>query len=344
MTRLYQVDPLADPRWEELLQHHPASTIFHTPEWLTALRESFGYEPVVLTSSEPGGPLSNGLPFCRVRSWLTGSRLVSLPFSDHCEPLGSGPEVAELLKALPAEVARERVNYIEIRPVCSPVPDSFGEAEVFYLHKLLLGPTAEEMFQNLHKSSVQRRIQKAERTGLRYEEGSSEWHLTEFYRLFVMTRKRLRLPPQPIEWFRKLLAYVKDRMRISVALHDGKAVASLLTLHYKSTVVYKYGGSNADLHNLGGVPFLFWNTILKAKQRGAEVFDFGRSDLHATGLITFKNRWGTAVTPLVYWRCGKMRQHKWEERSKLRILQSCARILPANLMVRIGNTLYRHIG
>jgi hypothetical protein len=27
------------------------------------------------------------LVFCRVRSWLTGRRSISLPFSDHCEPL-----------------------------------------------------------------------------------------------------------------------------------------------------------------------------------------------------------------------------------------------------------------
>lgn len=343
-TRLHQVDPLTDARWKEFVERHPASTIFHTPEWLRALRESFGYEPVVLTSSGPGEQLGNGLPFCRVRSWLTGTRLVSLPFSDHCEPLGTGLEVCELLQALPGEVTRERVNYIEIRPILTPVPDGYGEAEVFCLHKLDLSPTSEEIFQKLHKSSVQRRIRKAERGELQYDEGTSEWHLKEFYRLFVMTRKKLRLPPQPIDWFRKLLVCLKERMKISVVLHDGNVIASLISLHYKNTTIYKYGGSNAELHSLAGVPFLFWKAILAAKQRGAQTFDFGRSDLHATGLITFKNRWGTTVTPLVYWRCGKMRQHKWEDRNKLRILQSCARILPTNLMVRIGNTLYRHIG
>ena len=33
------------------------------------------------------GELANGIVFCRVESRLTGRRLVSLPFSDHCDPL-----------------------------------------------------------------------------------------------------------------------------------------------------------------------------------------------------------------------------------------------------------------
>ncbi len=41
----------------------------------------------VLTTCAPDAPLTDGVVFCEVDSWLTGRRLVSLPFSDHCEPL-----------------------------------------------------------------------------------------------------------------------------------------------------------------------------------------------------------------------------------------------------------------
>ena len=43
--------------------------------------------------SPPDEPLENGFLFCRVESWLTGRRLVSLPFSDHCEPLCKGKKI-----------------------------------------------------------------------------------------------------------------------------------------------------------------------------------------------------------------------------------------------------------
>ena len=84
---VYQIDPLRDPRWSRLVESHPASSVFHTQAWLEALRRTYNYEPVVLTTPRNGEPLENGFVLCKVSSWLTGNRLVSLPFSDHCQPL-----------------------------------------------------------------------------------------------------------------------------------------------------------------------------------------------------------------------------------------------------------------
>ena len=79
MTELYQIDPVGDPRWSEFLEKHPCASVFHTPGWLEALRRTYGYEPIAYTSSPYGGEIRNGLVFCRIDSWLTGRRLVSLP-------------------------------------------------------------------------------------------------------------------------------------------------------------------------------------------------------------------------------------------------------------------------
>src|SRR5579862_5526560 len=77
----YQLDPTQDPRWTELVGRHPKASVFHTVGWLKALRCTYGYEPVAFTTSPPSGGLKNGIVFCRINSWLTGKRLVSLPFS-----------------------------------------------------------------------------------------------------------------------------------------------------------------------------------------------------------------------------------------------------------------------
>ena len=82
-----RIQPLQDPRWAELVNRHPRSSVFHTVAWLEALHRTYGYQPVVYTTCPPGVALEDGLVFCRVTSWLTGRRLVSLPFSDHCDPL-----------------------------------------------------------------------------------------------------------------------------------------------------------------------------------------------------------------------------------------------------------------
>src|SRR5215469_3393094 len=84
---MYWNDPLRDDAWSSLVARHPHGSVFHTVSWLEALRRTYGYRPVVLTSHSPGAELVDGIPFCEVKSWISGSRLVSLPFSDHCEPL-----------------------------------------------------------------------------------------------------------------------------------------------------------------------------------------------------------------------------------------------------------------
>src|ERR1700704_4062180 len=107
------VNPLEDERWEALVQHHPQGSAFHTTGWLRALAETYGYQPFVLTTERAGECLKNGLLLCPVRSWLTGNRLVSLPFADHCDVLLEGPQQGtELGRWLQA--ATGAWNYIEL--------------------------------------------------------------------------------------------------------------------------------------------------------------------------------------------------------------------------------------
>src|SRR5262249_736506 len=115
---VYEVDPLQDPRWERLMARHARSSVFHSANWLRALHRAYGYEAFAISANHPDEELDNALAFCRVESRITGRRLVSLPFSDHCDPLVGGAEEFELLlthtRGL-AEAAKE--DYIEIRPV-----------------------------------------------------------------------------------------------------------------------------------------------------------------------------------------------------------------------------------
>ena len=88
---VYAVDPLTDGRWPTFVGEHPLASVFHTREWLEALRRTYGYAPVAYTTSPPADRLSNAIVLCEIRSWLTGRRMVSLPFADHCQPLIENP-------------------------------------------------------------------------------------------------------------------------------------------------------------------------------------------------------------------------------------------------------------
>src|SRR5580704_8875031 len=116
--KIYQIDPLTDSRWAELVQNHPRASVFHTVPWLKTLRRTYAYQPLVFTTSPPTSALKNGLVFCRVNSWLTGHRLVSLPFSDHCEPLcDSVEELNFLIRYLQAALDHRDWKHLELRPL-----------------------------------------------------------------------------------------------------------------------------------------------------------------------------------------------------------------------------------
>jgi hypothetical protein len=116
-TNVYEINPLSDPRWKVFVTGHPKASAFHTASWLRALHTAYGYEPVVITTSSPDTALTNGLAFCRIKSWLTGRRLVSLPFSDHAEPLADNSEqIDNLLFEMKRRVDVGQWKYVEIRP------------------------------------------------------------------------------------------------------------------------------------------------------------------------------------------------------------------------------------
>jgi hypothetical protein len=163
-TPVHTLDPLSDPRWDELASRHPRASIFHQRAWLEALARTYGYKPVVFTTSPASADLGNGLLFCQISSWITGKRVVSLPFSDHCEPLcDSAEEMKALVRHSQTEVDSHRWQYLELRPVDEEFGKASGEVGLqpigrYFHHVLDLKPAIEEIFQGFDKDSVQRRI------------------------------------------------------------------------------------------------------------------------------------------------------------------------------------------
>jgi len=349
----HEINPLTDPRWDRFLERNPHASLFHSAAWLEALRRTYGYQPVAYTTSDPHAELENALVFCRVESWLTGRRLVSLPFSDYCELLVSDlRELEVLLAGLESRARREKWRYIEIRPLDS-VEASEATRLVCYTqeytyHKLDLSPDLDTLFRNFHKNSTQRKVRRAERERMEYREGSLEL-LEDFYYLLVMTRRRHHVPPQPINWYRNLISCFGDALKIRMTFKDGRAIAGMLTLRYKDTMTYKYGGSEPDYNKFGSMHLLFWKAIQEAKDSRLSVFDFGRTDADQDGLVTFKERWGATRSRLIYSRYvlpGKAlgfldpATGNW----KTRLAKGLFARMPSSVLIAIGDRLYRHMG
>lgn len=363
---MYWIDPIGDQRWTQLVERHPQASVFHTASWLEALRRTYGYQPTALTSSPPGAALNDGIAFCEVKSWISGSRLVSLPFSDHCQPLlESGKGLGAFAAFLTDQCGRSGWEYVEIRPTgqaedLNVLAKHHGQEKLplgtdrfdcgfepfqeYYLHRIDLRPGLNTVFSNFHKSCIQRKIQRAEREGVEYEVGRSESTLRKFYQLLLLTRRRHGLPPQPLTWFRTLKDCLCNNVMIRIALKDGQPIAGVLTLLFKSTIVYKYGCSDAAFHSLGAMPMLFWKTIQEAQQQGATGFDLGRSDIDNQGLIDFKEHLGALCFKLTYFRLGSHDFQIPDPSARLRIVNAVFARMPGRLAQMAGRVIYRHIG
>ena len=349
MTGVYKIDPLRDPRWQAFVERHPSASVFHSVAWLTALRRTYGYNPVVFTTSSPTDELRNGLLFCRVRSWLTGPRMVSLPFSDYCEPLCDSGEFEFLVRYLQSALDHQKWRYLEIRLVNARFSRGAEEAgfrvkDKHLLHRVSLRSSLADLLRSFDKDSIQRRIRRAERGGLVERVGRSEPLLREFYGLFLLTRQRHYLPPQPYAWFQNMVQCLGEDLDIRTVYKDDVPVASILTLRFRGTVYYKYGCSNAKFNYLGATPFLLWRAMSEAKSSGATEFDLGRTEIGNAGLIAFKNKWARDPQALTYWKFPSSptdaNRFDWE----LKLAKQVFSLMPNRLLTATGRLLYPHIG
>lgn len=335
-----------DSRWEEFANRHPQASVFHQQGWLRALSLTYDYVPFVLTSASADEPLTDGVVLCRVSSWITGTRLVSVPFADHCEPLVTvDSDFSAFSDYFQKECRDRKLSYVELRPLTHKLgcECSFKPASAYWVHTLDTRPCLHQIARQLHKNSFQRKIHRAQREGLSHEVGVSSPLLDDFCRLLLITRRRHQLLPQPRRWFENLIACMGDRVQIRVTSKNGIAVAAMLTLRHGSCVVYKYGCSDHRFHNLGGMAFLFWKLIEECRASGIERIDLGRSDMTNEGLIAFKDRLGAKRELVTYYRYAEGNtnpERTWGVPGLPRLLA----LIPDAVLSTAGRLIYRHIG
>jgi lipid II:glycine glycyltransferase (peptidoglycan interpeptide bridge formation enzyme) len=240
------------------------------------------------------------------------------------------------------------MKYIEFRPLVKDGLsgiDSFSDTEQFCFHSIDLRNDIEVLYRDMHHSCIRRKIKRAEKEELVYEQGRSQALISKFRLLFLLTRRRHRLPPPPAAWFNNLAHFFGDKLTIHMVSKGDTPIASILTLTHKDVIVYKYGCSDASFSNLGGTPYLFWTVIQQAKEVGLREFDLGRSDYEDDGLIAFKGHLGAIATNLTYLRSSPLKPRRSASKSgTASLMRYTISRLPDPLLAGIGNILYRHMG
>jgi CelD/BcsL family acetyltransferase involved in cellulose biosynthesis len=291
---------LDDPRWSAFVHAWPDALPFHHPRWAGLLSSCYGYRPLALTLADGAGRIAAGLPVLEVGSRFGRRRWVSLPFTDACPPLVAHESAGRLADALVDELAARRVAVFELRaglPARARVHPHVAAVG----HRLRLADDPAEVARRFSKMH-QRNLRRAERSGVQVARGTSRQDVDGFYRLHLLTRRRLGLPIQPRRFFDLLAQEVLAAGLgfVLTARVGDVPVAAAVFLAWNGVLVYKYGASDTRYWGLRPNHALFWSAIRWGCEHGYRVLDWGRTDLADRGLREFKSGWGATEAPLTY--------------------------------------------
>jgi CelD/BcsL family acetyltransferase involved in cellulose biosynthesis len=296
------IDPCTSLEWMQFISTHPDAGIFHHPAWMRMLRDVYGYRFFAVCLKE-GEKIRAGIPFADVRSFLTGKRWVSLPFSDCCVPLLSqnDSQSLETLVGFLEDHQGVETPKIEIRGSVHSAQHLFT-VQNFVVHTLALEKNAEDVYKRFDRQAVKNRIAKTQREGVVVRECKTLDDFNDFYGLQLLTRKRLGVPAQPKFFFDAVWKYILEPGLgfALVSYKDDTPIGGGVFFKFGSTVYYKYGASDFAYKSLHPNHAFLWEGIRRSCVEGYRVFDFGRSEVKSAGLRNFKAGWGTVEKPLSY--------------------------------------------
>ena len=117
--------------------------------------------------------------------------------------------------------------------------------------------------------------------------------LAEHYCVYAESVRNLGTPVFPAQLFRAVVDELDAD--ILTVRHQGRAVASVLSLYHGGTVFPYWGGGTEAARGLRANDRMYHALMLHARARGATRFDFGRSKT-GTGAAAFKKNWGFQPT------------------------------------------------
>jgi lipid II:glycine glycyltransferase (peptidoglycan interpeptide bridge formation enzyme) len=327
-------------QWQAFVDGHPDSSIFHHRNWLELLREEYGFElhiPAVIES----GQVRAAIPFLKTRSLRLKKKLISLPFADYLQILADDQSTLVKLCQWIGEEFRGHADSVVIRGD-QPIP-GFESASQNVRHEVFTDLPLEQL-ESRFASAIRRNINKGRREQLEFQKRTDDRAMDEFYRLQVLTRKKLGVPVQSRSYFRRLNdKLIKPGLGfVGIVTRHNVPIAAGVMLGFNGRLTYKYAASEPSALEFRPNDWLVYNSIRIACEEGYRVFDFGISDKNQEGLRRFKSKWGAVETDITH--SYLLGQPKTNEQSS-RALQLASAIIkrsPTFVCRAVGAALYKY--
>ena len=287
--------------WDGYVAGHPDASFFHLSAWRGVLADTFGHRPANLIALRDGA-VCGVLPLYHVRSRLFGNRLASSPFCVAGYPLCDSEEAGMALDREAARLMSDLgASYIEYRD-CDRERDGWVRRSDLYatFECDLVGDDGEQLKQIPRKQrAVLRKALAAEDLVATIDETPDD-----LFALYAPSVRNLGTPVFPKAYFERLQHAFGEACEILTIRVGEQPVASVLSFYFRDRVMPYYTGSAVEARRLGANDLMYWHVMRRAYERGARVFDFGRSKV-GTGPYNFKKNWGFTARAITHQYCLK---------------------------------------
>lgn len=345
-VRIRELDERSAPAWDSFVHATPDATFFHLSAWERVIRESFRHSTHYVYA-EQDGAVVGVLPLARMRTRLFGDVLASTPFCVYGGTVATTPEAASALDAH-AEALQKRLGVpcLEFRRRISADPGWQTRPPLYFTFRkpiTITGDETKDLERNIPRKQ-RAEVRKAIKRGLATV---TDGDVDRLHRIYAESVRNLGSPVFPRRYFRSLAAAFPDAHDVTTVLHEGRPVAAVLNFHFRDEVLPYYGGGTRDARGLAANDLMYWEVMRRAgTERGATLFDFGRSKL-GTGAFAFKKNWGFEPSELAY--CYRLGQgasvpDNNPNNPKYRLLIAAWKRLPVAVANMIGPHLVRGLG
>ena len=352
-SKVTLIDPLEDARWSLYVNNHPYGTIYHHSCWMKVITFTYHHAtPLCYVIEDRKKNIQGAIPCFIVKSKLTGTRIVSMPFTSYCDPLVDDKEdFAKLLDAIINELGNLSASYYELRALRSmdQIPRDKLKCHNYYkTHILDLRGGFNKIKQAFHKSSIVCTVRKAVKCGVKVREAVSEEDLMKFYFIHAITRKRHGFPIQPYRLFENMWKILRPQGYLTLLLAelDRTAIGGVVLFKFKDTVSIEHAGSIPKYLSLRPNHILWWRAVETACSEGYKYCDFGKSPPENKGLLDFKKRWGAEIHDLPYFYYPKIKGTMALEQNNFKhiLLRSLGKHMPLSMAKIMGKIAYHHLG
>ena len=352
LNKVKLIDPLNDERWDQFVYNHPYGTIYQHSSWMKVITATYKHvRPLCLILEDEKQYIHAAVPCFVVKSKLTGTRFVSLPFTSYCDPLvDDRKDLVKLLNGVIKEVENITASYYELRAFRNQGlvgDDRLKRHNYHKIHILDIKDGFEKIKRAFPRDIVYSK-KRALKSGISIKEVLSEKDLKKIYFIHAITRKRLGFPIQPYEFFKNMwkILYPQGYLTLLLAELNQRAIAGIVLFKFKNTVSYEIGASIRKYSAIRPNHLLLWRAIEMACSEGYEYFDFGKTPPENKGLLDFKRRWGARMYDLPYFYYPEIKGTMSIEQDDLkhRFLRYIGKHTPLPVAKIIGKIAYHHLG